>query len=274
MKALIVVLLAVLVVGCSQENHPTAPGPVVQVPPAQSKTVRGFTFDVPVTVRVGETRASRAIVKWSDDTTEDVTERVAWRSSFTTVAAIDERSGSITGLRPGDTQVWIEAFDGRSLQNSGGNYPAAPNRTIVEDPLDLRVVSPENGATLRLGRPNGDFSDRLMVATGTISTEWLRNNPTARIWVCFKNRPGFWIVGACHSTLAATGGWEFRPALWATNDYHRSVGETYEVVLFLTVGVDETSFYRLATTGDPYQRSDNDPAIVRSVTKPLRVSHR
>jgi hypothetical protein len=264
MKKLFVVLLAVLVVGCSA-NSPTGPSPV----PVVQKTLVDLTISSPTSVKVGETQQSTATVKWSDNTTEDVTKQVTWKSTAMEVAEIDS-VGIIKGRKAGETLVWVENYQGRNYR--------AKDMTVVEAPapvlnLDLQVLSPQNGATLRLARPGVDVLDRLMAATGTLPTAWLNENPTARIWVCFKNKPGSWILGSCDHALA-TGRWEFRPYLTASNTYHASVGETTEVALFLTVGVDQGSFYRLEQTGDPYQRSDADPAIVWSVTKPLRVSHR
>lgn len=260
------VLLAVLFAGCSEGkiSTPTAPGPVVI-----RKELVDLAISAPAKIRVDETQQSKAEARWNDGTTEDVTTRVAWKATPSTIASIDA-AGVLRGTNPGETLVWVEMFEGRNFR--------ATEMTVVEASapvfnLGLEVVSPQNGTTLRLARPGLDVSDRLMVVTGTLSTAWLNANPTARLWVCFKNQPGRWILGSCDHA-PATGRWEFRPYLTASNTYHASVGETAEVALFLTVGVDQGSFYRPEATGDPYQRSDTDPAIVFSVTKPLRVSHR
>lgn len=179
---LTIVITAILILGmaaCSSSvttaNTPTTTtAPVTTATGTTAPTLSSIvvTPASPVAnVEVGSTQQFTATGNYSDGSTTDISSKVTWTSSDTTVATIDS-NGVATGIAVGNTNI--------TASLSGVTSPAVTLTVMVPIPplssIAITPVSPDNSTNLKIG------STQRFIATGTYSDGSTANISSVVSW--------------------------------------------------------------------------------------------
>ncbi len=153
------------------------------------------------TVAIGGTQQYVAMGTYSDDTTDDITSSVTWKSSKTRIAAIDS-SGLATGVRKGIAYI-TAALDGVTSNQA----TLTVSRTAPTPPTTLESIEvTPTSATVAVG------GSRQYTATGSYSDGSTENITSSATWS--SSDPGVATV----SSGLATGVSEGTTSITATLD--------------------------------------------------------
>lgn len=173
--------VALAIAGCGDNSEATPPDAAVTDAMGRDTQLTGIAIDPAApTLAANSTRTVRVLATYGDDTTRDVTSRVAWSSAAPAIATVD--NSTLTGVAKGDTTI-TATFEGK--YSSTHVFVTAALQSIAIAPATLAVLA-----------------DQQLTATGTYSDGTTANVTASATWMSSDTAVATVSASGLASTLA------------------------------------------------------------------------